>query len=114
MLSNNTKIIGVVIIFVQLFDIVIHAATDQLELLRVASNLIILVWVLLILAGKLSAQIKRATLGSLGVYLGFNLIFLVLEGFTNPNTDAPRTILFLLVVLTTAFSLGIFAQLKKT
>jgi len=101
------------IIIIQLFDIIIHAATDQLEPLRVGSNLIILVWVFVLLSGKLSEKIKSITLGSIGTYLGLNLIFLALEGLTNPNTGAPRSMLFLLVILTTVLSVGLFTHLKK-
>ncbi len=34
--------------------------------------------------------------------MGLNIIFLALEGLTNPNIGAPRSMLFLLVILTTA------------
>jgi len=106
-------ILAIIIILVQLFDIAIHAATDQLEPLRVVSNLIILAWVFVMLSGKLSEKIKPVTLGSIGTYLGLNLIFLALEGLTNPNTGAPRSMLFLLVILTTVLSVGLFTHLKK-
>ena len=112
-LAKKTKIFGVVVILVQLFDIAIHAATDQLELLRVTSNLIILAWVLVLLADKLGEKIKSVTLGSIGAYLGLNLIFLALEDMTNPNTGAPRGTLFLLVFLTTVLSTVLFLQVKK-
>ena len=108
-----SKGLGIVIILIQLFDIIIHAVTDQLELLRVTSNLIILAWVFVLLSGKLSEKIKSVALGSIGAYLGLNLIFLALEGLTNPNTGEPRSTLFLLVILTTTLSTGLFIQLKK-
>lgn len=112
-LTKKLKIFGVVIVLIQLFDIVIHAASDQLEPLRVTSNLIILAWVAVLLAGKLGEKIKTAALGSVGAYLALNLIFLVLEGLTNPLSGAPRSMLFLLVILTTALSSALFTQLKK-
>ena len=108
-----SKGLGIAIILIQLFDIIIHAATDQLELLRVTSNLIILAWVVILLAGKLGEKIKAVALGSIGAYLGLNLIFLALEGLTNANTSAPRSMLFLLVIPTTVLSGMLFAQLKK-
>ncbi|MBT3313945.1 MAG: hypothetical protein HN390_04960 [Anaerolineae bacterium] len=111
--TKTHKILGIVIILVQLFDIFIHAASDQLEPLRVISNLIIVAWVVVLLAGKLGEKIKSASLGSIGTYLGLNLIFLALEGLTNANTGAPRSMLFLLVILTTALSSVLFTQLKK-
>ncbi len=111
--TKTHKILGVVIILIQLFDIFIHAVTDQLEPLRVIANLIILAWVFLLLLGKLSEKIKSLTLGSIGAYLGLNIIFLALEGLINPNTGTLRGTLFLLVILTTALSAGLFTQLKK-
>jgi len=107
------KALSVVITIVQLFDIYIHATTDQLEPLRVTSNLIILAWTFVLLLGKLSEKIKLITLGSIGAYLGLNIIFLALEGLTNPTNGTLRVTLFLLVILTTAFSAGLFTQLKK-
>ncbi|MCP4543485.1 MAG: hypothetical protein GY832_40755 [Chloroflexi bacterium] len=109
------KALSVVITIVQFFDIYIHAATDQLEPLRVASNLIILAWtwIVVLLAGKLGEKIKSITIGSIGAYLGLNIIFLALEGLTNPNNGTLRVTLFLLVILTTAFSAGLFTQLKR-
>jgi hypothetical protein len=107
------KALSVVITIVQLFDIFIHATTDQLEPLRVTSNLIILAWIFVLLSGKLGEKIKSITLGSIGAYLGLNIIFLALEGLSNPNTGAPRGMLFLLVIISTALSVGVFAQLKK-
>ena len=111
--SILSKGFGVGIIVVQLFDIAIHGATDQLEPLRVASNLIILAWIVILLAGKLGEKIMAVALGSIGAYLGLNLIFLVLEGLTNPNTGAVRGMLFLLVFLTTALSIVLITQQKK-
>lgn len=108
-----SKGLGITIVIIQLFDIIIHAATDQLELLRVTSNLIILAGVVILLAGKLGEKIKTVALGAIGTYLGLNLIFLALEGLTNPNTGASRSMLFLLVILTTALSSALFTQLKK-
>ena len=97
--------LGIGIVVIQLFDIAIHATTDQLEPLRVVSNLIILAWVLAMMSGKLSEKIKSGTLGSIGAYLGLNIIFLALEGVTNPNQAGElRVMLFLLVILTVVLS----------
>jgi len=108
-----SKAFSIGIIIVQLFDIVIHAATDQLEPLRVVSNLIIMVWIVIVLKGKFIERIFPLALGSIGFYLVFNLIFLIREGMTNPNTGEARTMLFLLVLLTTVLSIVLIIQLKK-
>jgi hypothetical protein len=95
----------VLLVVLQLFDIVIHAATDQLETIRVASNVIILVWLMAIASGRINAISVQAAVGSIGAYLGLNILFLALEGVTNPNQGGElRVMLFLLVFLTVVLS----------
>ena len=43
------KTFGIGIALIQLFDIFIHAATNQLEIIRVISNLVILLWLAVIM-----------------------------------------------------------------
>ena len=104
-ISTKLMILGIGVALVQLFDIAIHAATNQLEPLRIASNLIILLWLALVISGRISARFWQLAAGSIGAYLLLNGIFLVLEGVTNPaQDDALRVMLFLLVFLTVALS----------
>jgi hypothetical protein len=95
----------VLVVVLQLFDVVIHAATDQLETIRVASNVIILVWLVAVASGRIKARSVQAAAGSIGAYLGLNVVFLALEGVTNPNQGGElRVMLFLLVFLTVVLS----------
>ena len=104
--STASKIIGIVIAIVQVFDILIHAATDQLEFLRVTANIVILVWLAILFFGKLRQVAKATSAGVLGLYILLNLIFLFQAGFTNPEQGgAPRTMLFILVILTSLLSI---------
>jgi hypothetical protein len=103
----------VLLVVLQLFDIVIHAATDQLETIRVASNVIILVWLVAVASGRIHARSVQAAAGAIGAYLGLNILFLALEGVTNPNQDgALRVTLFALVFLTVVLS-TLFAILHR-
>jgi hypothetical protein len=103
--STLLKGLGIGIVVTQLFDIAIHAVTNQLELLRVFSNIIILVWSLVVIFGKLDKKILPVSGGSIGAYLVLNLVFLALEGVTNPNQGGElRVMLFLLVFLTVGLS----------
>lgn len=111
--SKGAKTIGIIILL-QVFDIAIHAATHQLEPLRVVSNLVILAWIALMMTGKLGEILKSVALGAMGAYLGLTVIFVALEGVTNPKTGALRGMLFLLVLLTTALSTLLYTQLKKS
>ena len=98
-----TQMVGIGLI--QIIDILIHAATDQLEFLRVASNLVILVWLAILFFGWLKQISQAVSAGAIGLYLLLNLIFLFQAGLTNPaQGGAPRTLLFILVILTILLS----------
>lgn len=100
-----SKITGIVIAIVQVFDILIHAATNQLELLRVTANIILLIWLAIVFFGRLGQVSKAISAGAISLYFLLNLIFLFQAGFTNPDQGgAPRTMLFILVFLTIVLS----------
>ena len=99
------KILGLGIALLQLFDIFIHAVTDQLEILRVTSNIIVLVWLTIAAAGKFSGKFLQISMGSVSAYLILNITFLALEGVRNMEQGGElRVTLFLLIFLTTALS----------
>lgn len=106
-MSNNTsKVLAIGIVLIQILDILIHAATDQLEFLRVTSNVVILVWPAIVLSGKFNAKFLQAAISSIGLYLILNGIFLAREGLTNPEQGGePRVMLFVLVILTALLSI---------
>ncbi|MBI2330673.1 MAG: hypothetical protein HYU84_00575 [Chloroflexi bacterium] len=100
-MSNNTsKVLAIGIVLIQILDILIHAATDQL------SNVVILVWPAIVLSGKFNAKFLQAAISSIGLYLILNGIFLAREGLTNPEQGGePRVMLFVLVILTALLSI---------
>lgn len=107
----NLLAIGIALI--QLIDIIIHAATDQLEFLRVTSNILILIWLTVLCLTKVKTN-RFASFGTVGLYLFLNLLFLAQAGFTNPTQGgAPRTMLFILVILTTALSTWLTTKQQK-
>lgn len=104
-MQRTWLLLTIAIALIQIFDITIHAATNQLEFLRVTSNIVILVWLGSMAAGKLKDNILGVSISLVGLYLILNFLFLLQEGFTNPEQGgAPRTILFLLVMLTVGLS----------
>ena len=104
-MQRTWLLLTIAIALVQIFDIFIHAATDQLEFLRVTSNILILGWLGLAATGKLNKKFLGVSVSSVGLYLLLNFLFLLQEGFTNPEQGgAPRTMLFLLVLLTVGLS----------
>lgn len=113
--TTASKIIGGSIALVQVFDIIIHAITDQLEFLRVTSNIIILIWLVLLFRRQAGEDARFTSFGVIGFYLLLNLFFLFQEGFTNPEQgNAPRTMLFILVTLTSILSLILASKSQDT
>jgi len=107
--NNNTiailKILGVGIAVIQLLDITIHAATGQLEILRVSSNVVILLWLTAMASGRFNVKFPAMAVSAIGSYLILNVIFLIREGLTNVEQGGRlRITLLLLVFLTTALS----------
>ncbi len=99
------KALGAGIVLIQFFDLFIHAATNQLEILRVSSNIILLLWLAVTASGRYNTKFLSLAVGSIGGYLVLNFIFLALEGVTNVEQGGElRGMLFLLMSLTVAAS----------
>ncbi len=103
MKERTNKFLIVLIMIIQLFDIIIHAMTNQLEILRVTSNIVILLWLTLVLLRKIPSKFLQVAIGSISTYTLLNLVFLVLEGVRTQNGE-PRIMLFLLILSTLASS----------
>ena len=112
--ENRTQFILVILLaIVQIFDIIVHAATNQLEPLRVSSNIIILAWVTVLLTSTIKVKLMPLAVAAIAAYLLLNGIFLMLEGVTNPTQGgALRTMLFLLVFVTLLLSICLSFLLK--
>jgi hypothetical protein len=97
--------IAIGIVIVQLLDIILHAATDQLEPIRVTSNIVILIWLSVLVAYKTDHRYVRTVLAAIGIYLVLNMIFLASEGIYNLEQGGGlRVTLFLLMLLTITLS----------
>jgi hypothetical protein len=107
--SAPAVVLAWVVILLQVVDVVVHAATDQIEPLRVAANVLI--------AGSAIVAVVRSasTRGlvvpaALGAYLLLNAVFVGFEGATNPDQGgAVRWMLFALISTTTVAALGLAA-----
>ena len=107
-------ILGAVITLVQLFDIVVHVANDMIEPMRITSSVFILVWLGIVLSGRLNHIPWRVASGFIGLYLLLNALFVATEGLTNPdNGDQFRTVLFVLVGVTVALSAWLANMIAK-
>ena len=104
--SWNLRVLGGVIAIVQVFDIFIHVATNQVEPIRITSNIIILLWLTTVfILSTFNANFLKTAIGSIVAYLVLNIIFLMLEGVTNAEQGGElRVTLFVLVLLTVTLS----------
>ena len=104
--SWNLRVLGGVIAIVQVFDIFIHVATNQVEPIRITSNIIILLWLTTVfILSTFKANFLKMAIGSIVAYLVLNIIFLTLEGVTNAEQGGElRVTLFVLVLLTVTLS----------
>lgn len=110
-MSNNTKpssalmFVAIGIAVIQVLDFLIHAATGQIEIIRVTSNGLILMWLALSTSNRFNAKALPVSAVCIGGYLILNLVFLAQEGLTNPEQGGGlRIALFLFVLLTVSLS----------
>lgn len=104
--SSLSKIIAIGIVGLQVFDIVIHVATNQIELMRIVSNFVVMTWVGALLLGRSPRNFRLVGYGALTVYALLNILFVAIHGLTNPNQgDALRIVLFILVFFTLGLSI---------
>ena len=96
--------LAAVISLVQVFDIVIHVASDMIEPIRITANVFIFVWIGIVGSGRLNHIPWRVTRGFVGVYFLLNAVFVATEGFINPANGQFRTVLFVLVGVTVTLS----------
>jgi len=100
--------------FVQLLDILVHIAVDQVEPIRVASNLIILAWLVFGAAGLITEPARYISIGVIGVYLLLNFIFLGINGITNPaQGGALRLPLFAFMGFTVVLGIWLVNRANK-
>jgi len=91
--SNVSKWIGIVIILIQLLDIIIHVVLNRPEPTRIVSNIVILGWIIIVLAGWLKEKFRPISFGAIGVYIVLNLVFIL-----TPNILTTSELLFMLFV----------------
>jgi len=104
-MTKSTTLLAISIAFLQIFDIIIHAATNQIEILRVTSNILILLWLVMVGLRKLNTNFLAVSIGSIALYLMMNIIFLAQSGLTNPEQGGElRVTLLVLVFLTIVLS----------
>lgn len=103
----NTKFSQLIMLssiaMIQIIDIVIHAATYQLEAIRVISNALILIWLIMLIFKQVPVE-KLHNFIVIGIYMALNIIFLALGGLINEANGNLRIPLFVLVGTTIIIS----------
>ena len=86
------------LISLQIIDIIVHVLSNQIEPLRVMANALIVIWFIK------SYKYKSKNMGYLvtTIYLGLNILFLVLNGLS--NTGEPRIFFWISISLTALIS----------
>jgi len=106
-MKKSTLLLVISIALIQIFDIIIHAATNQIEIIRVASNLIILLWLGISASGKFN---QKFSLAPVAFYLILNIIFLTQNGLTNPQQGGELRIMLLVLVISTVLFSGVYIK----
>jgi hypothetical protein len=112
-MQKTTLFLIISIALIQIFDIILHATTNQLEIIRVVSNFVILVWLGSSALGKSN---NKFALIAIGIYLLLNTVFLLQNGFTNPQQNGELRVMFFVLVILTAILSGIYinSRLRKS
>ena len=98
----------VTLIVIQIVDIMIHVSINEVEPIRILSNLIIIGWVVTFWFARdwIQARKRPVSFSAIGLYLLLSLIFLAQNGLTNPNQDGNlRTGLLVFVISTCMLSI---------
>ena len=95
-MSMRTRVPLALLIGLQALDVFLHVITDQFEVIRVASNVIIGVGALsaIVMSERSEVVILSATVA----YLVLNIVFVFHNGAFNPASGAPRVPLFAFVM----------------
>lgn len=105
--------ISFLIISIQILDVFTHALTNHLEMIRVQSNIVIVLWTIFLYL-KTSKFSKRllSTL-SISIYLILNVLFIFQFGIINQQSGDYRIALIMFVILTVSLSFIQTSQFKK-
>lgn len=105
--------VSFLIIVIQIVDVFTHALTNQLEMIRVQSNIVIVLWTIFLYL-KTSKFSKRllSTL-SISIYLILNFLFIFQFGIINQYSGDYRIALILFVISTASLSFIQTNQFKK-
>lgn len=104
--------ISILIISVQILDIIVHFLTNQLEMIRVQSNIVIMMWTIFLFIQTRAFSKSMITTISISIYLILNLLFIFQYGLVNSLSGDLRIALIMFVLLTVSLAFIQTNQLK--
>jgi len=104
--------ISILIISIQILDIIVHFLTNQLETIRVQSNIVIMMWTIFLFIQTRALSKSIITTISISIYLILNLLFIFQNGIVNSQSGDFRIALIMFVLLTISLAFIQTNQLK--
>ena len=101
------------ILVIQLFDILIHIAVDRIEPLRIASNVVILLWVILLIKSDVEVK-RRISYVAISIYGVLNVWFIISDRVFTYFTGQELGVMFALIVSTLTLSLITLCKEKRS
>ena len=111
-MKARVRIPLLLLIGLQGLDVALHAATGQLETMRIASNAILCLGA--ITAAFAAMRVANVIVATGLIYLTLNVAFLAQHGFVNAATGAPRLPLFIFVGGSLLLLTWLWRRLKST
>lgn len=96
--------ISFLIIVIQILDVLTHALTNQLEMIRVQSNIVIVLWTIFLYLRTSKFSKRLLSTLSISIYLILNLLFIFQFGIINQQSGDYRVALIIFVILTASLS----------
>jgi len=96
--------ISFLIIVIQILDVFTHALTNQLEMIRVQSNIVIVLWTIFLYLRTSKFSKRLLSTLSISIYLILNLLFIFQFGIINQQSGDYRVALIIFVILTASLS----------
>lgn len=109
----NISKLKLIILGIQLFDILIHVAVNRIEPLRIVSNIVIILWVILLI--RFSVESKRwISYVVISLYGILNLWFIISDRVFTYFTGQELGVMFALIVSTLMLSLIMIGKEKQS
>lgn len=112
-LSFKENKLKYIIAGIQIFDIVIHVAVNRAEPLRIASNIVTILWIISQFFDIQKAQEKMVSYATIIVYLALNIWFIIADNVFSYFTGQELGFMFTLIISTFVLSTIMTVKMKE-